>query len=200
MSDSGRTNREACQYCGTMHEREVGICRARYVQREVVGNRLRRSAVKTQARMTLDAISHIPSWAGELYAKQLPGKWSIGTKLSPHQRMAGLHPSFDVNVNSDTCYLLNLWMPESMRGLGHGSALLSAIEDLAAAMGCTRVVITPSGEGRAEWYGRRGYLFSGGEMEKSLKAAMPSLAKLRQLAIRHPPPPEWFEGEMERPW
>ena len=35
MSDSGRTNREACQYCGTMHEREATLCCRRRLQEQI---------------------------------------------------------------------------------------------------------------------------------------------------------------------
>jgi hypothetical protein len=33
-----------------------------------------------------------------------------------------------------------------------------------------------------------------------IDAVMPDADKLRQGAIDHPPPPEYFEGNMPRPW
>jgi hypothetical protein len=35
---------------------------------------------------------------------------------------------------------------------------------------------------------------------EELRAITPAVAKLRELAAKYPPPPEWFEGDEDRPF
>jgi len=51
-----------------------------------------------------------------------------------------------------------VFIPEPLRKKGHGSSLLGVVEIVLKELGCSEIELTPSGEGKLEFYGKRGYV------------------------------------------
>ena len=83
---------------------------------------------------------------------------------------------FDLNIEGDICYLLNIELEEKLHGMGLGKQLYSSIEEFARRERCSRVRMTPSGraitgESRRDYIHRLGYLdvSPNGEVEKIVR-------------------------------
>lgn len=106
----------------------------------------------------------------------------------------GIHPqgqtAFDLNVIGRTCFILWLELDREYREQEHGTALLEAIEGMAAECGCDRVRLTPSGEtprgeARMEWFKRRGYeRLTVAEVVKDISSLCRAVAKRRADAVK----------------
>jgi hypothetical protein len=85
-------------------------------------------------------------------------------------------PRLDLQVDPPVCWLLSIWIPGWMRGQGAGSDLYRRAMLIAASLGCAEMRATPSGtvpsgESRASWMVRRGWIPCGGrEMSISVVA------------------------------
>lgn len=49
-------------------------------------------------------------------------------------------------------------IPKPLRGNGYGSSLMSVAEKVLRDLGCSEIELTPSGDGKLEFYGKRGYV------------------------------------------
>lgn len=95
------------------------------------------------------------------------GPWT-GLRLFPLDRRNRDHQTLDMQVGPErsTLYLLHIWLPHPLRGLGFGQQLYEQVCELAGRLGQERVVLTPSGtanrrESRADYLRRRGWLSEG---------------------------------------
>jgi len=102
------------------------------------------------------------------------GKYWIGYRTTEYFDPHG-STHFDVNVEGEIFYLLFIEVEPAERKKGHGSILYDVLEQIAAALGCTMLEMTPSGttprgESRAAYLERRGYTLHGVVARKNLLA------------------------------
>jgi len=57
-----------------------------------------------------------------------------------------------------TCHVQFLFVPAQLRGLGHGSKLMAAVETEARARGCARIILETYDYQAPEFYRRRGFV------------------------------------------
>lgn len=80
------------------------------------------------------------------------------------------------NIQGRVFYLLKIWIPEPCRGHGIGDQLYALIVELADKLGCEEVRQTPTGwaaetgEPRADYLARRGWVIEGHEAVWNLSA------------------------------
>lgn len=51
-----------------------------------------------------------------------------------------------------------VFIPEPLRKKGYGSSLMCIVENVLRELGCSEIELTPSGKGKLEFYGKRGYV------------------------------------------
>ncbi len=64
-------------------------------------------------------------------------------------------------TNAQWCFIKGLWVTEALRGRGHGSRLLAAVEDGARARGCIGVYLDTYSFQARPFYERHGYTVFG---------------------------------------
>lgn len=98
-----------------------------------------------------------------LYTSQvLVNRNWVGVRLIPFNGNRREEHSLDLNVGppGDTLYLVSLYLPEHLRGHGHGEQLYDLTCEFGKAICCKQVVQTPSGCTPRE--SRRDYLINRG--------------------------------------
>ena len=61
----------------------------------------------------------------------------------------------------NTCYVRDLFVPENMQTQGHGTKIMCAIEEEAAARGCVQIVLETHSFQAPEFYGKLGFAVCG---------------------------------------
>lgn len=89
---------------------------------------------------------------------QLPARWFVGYYTADQSHLLGLQLNFDER----RLYLLEIELPEFLRGHGHGSSLYDRVMEIARRFEMKEVRQTPSGwtyrgESRENWLLRRGW-------------------------------------------
>lgn len=92
-------------------------------------------------------------------AREMLGQ--IDAQYSSHPFLPSLNftgVELHVCLRGETGYVGWIRIPKEVRGRGHGSELIACAERFFRKAGCSEIELTPSGEGKIEFYGKCGYV------------------------------------------